>query len=193
MTARTAAAHPARMLDEKEFLSPYGVRALSRATRSTRTRSRRRPATIASTTSRPSRRRASSAATRTGAARSGFRSTTCSSSRSRSFTTIYGDDFKVECPTGSGSMMTLWRSPTELSRRLIAHLLRGRRGPSPGVRRERALPDRPALARSDPVLRVLPRRHGRGLGASHQTGWTALVAKLLQQSGPSMTPTDGDS
>ena len=49
--------------------------------------------------------------------------------------------------------------------------------------RRHAVTRRSALARSDAVLRILPRRQRAGLGASHQTGWTGLVAKLLQQSG----------
>ena len=67
----------------------------------------------------------------------------------------------------------------DLSARLIAIFLDRRERPPPGVRRLRAVPDRPGLARPDPVPRVLPRRHGAGLGASHQTGWTGLVADLI--------------
>ena len=95
----------------------------------------------------------------------------------------YGDDFRVECPTGSGQMMTLWEVATELSQRLSSLFLRDAEGRRPvfGGRE---------LFQSDPGWRDLLLFHeyfhgdtGAGLGASHQTGWTAVVAKLLQQSG----------
>ena len=73
----------------------------------------------------------------------------------------FGDDFKVECPTGSGMMMTLWEVAAELSRRLSRIFLRDADGRRPVVRRRRALPDRSALARPHPVPRVLPRRQRR--------------------------------
>ena len=95
----------------------------------------------------------------------------------------YGDDFLVECPTGSGTRLTLWEISQELSRRLTRIFLRG-----PGGRR-------PVFGASevfngDPHWRDCLLFHeyfhgdtGAGLGASHQTGWTALVAKLLEQTG----------
>jgi len=94
-----------------------------------------------------------------------------------------GDDFKVEFPTGSGRYLTLWDVAGELSRRLSSLFLRD------------ASSRRPALAgtpqfHSDPYWRDLVLFHeyfhgdtGAGLGANHQTGWTGLVAKLIQQSG----------
>ena len=58
------------------------------------------------------------------------------------------------------------------------------RRPPARLRIDRAVPARPTLARPDSLLRVLPRRQrARGIGASHQTGWTGLVAKLIEQSG----------
>jgi hypothetical protein len=93
-----------------------------------------------------------------------------------------GDDFKVECPAGSGQMLNLWEVATELSRRLSSIFLRrdGRRAVYGGIER----------FQTDPHWRDLVLFHeyfhgdtGEGLGASHQTGWTAVVAKLLQQSG----------
>jgi hypothetical protein len=95
---------------------------------------------------------------------------------------FYGDDFTVECPTGSGKMMTLWEVTTELSQRLSSIFLRtgGRRPVYGSIER----------FQTDPHWRDLILFHeyfhgdtGAGLGASHQTGWTGLVAKLLQQSG----------
>jgi hypothetical protein len=95
----------------------------------------------------------------------------------------FGDEFKVECPTGSGQMMTLWEVAADISRRLSSLFLKdeGGRRPVHGTSQK---------FQSDPHWRDLllfyeyfHGEHGAGLGASHQTGWTGLVAKLLQQSG----------
>ena len=95
----------------------------------------------------------------------------------------YGDDFKVECPTGSGSYMTLWDVAAELSRRLTHIFLRNEAGVRP-------VHDSESIYQTDPNWRDLVLFYeyfhgdnGSGVGASHQTGWTGLVAKLLQQSG----------
>jgi hypothetical protein len=95
----------------------------------------------------------------------------------------FGDSLKVECPTGSGRLMTLWEVATELSRRLIRLFLRDPNGRRPIYGATDTLQE-------DPHCRDLVLFHeyfhgdnGAGLGASHQTGWTGLVAKLLQQSG----------
>jgi hypothetical protein len=94
-----------------------------------------------------------------------------------------GDNYKVECPTGSGQMMTLSQVAVELSQRLSRIFLRGRDG-------RRPVHGNQELFQSDlhwkDLLLFYEYFHGdngRGCGASHQTGWTALVAKLLQQSG----------
>ena len=95
----------------------------------------------------------------------------------------YGDAVKVEYPTGSGRKLTLWEVAAELSHRLGRLFLKGPNGA------------RPALAglqqfENDPYWKDLLLFHeyfngdtGEGLGASHQTGWTALAAKLLEQNG----------
>ena len=92
----------------------------------------------------------------------------------------YGDDFKVECPTGSGRFITLYEVAEELGRRLSRLFLKGPDGERP------VLKYHPKLA-ADPHFRDYVLFHeyfhgdtGRGVGASHQTGWTGLVAKLLQ-------------
>jgi hypothetical protein len=95
----------------------------------------------------------------------------------------YGNDLKVECPTGSGNMMTLFEVSQELSRRLVSTFLRdgdGRRPVYGGTR----------LFQEDPHWRDLilfyeyfHGDNGAGLGASHQTGWTGLVARLIQSLG----------
>jgi hypothetical protein len=94
-----------------------------------------------------------------------------------------GDDFKVECPTGSGQLMTLWEVAAEISRRLSRIFLRGEDG-------RRAVHGQTEKFQADPHWRDLllfyeyfHGDNGAGLGANHQTGWTGLVAKLLQQSG----------
>jgi hypothetical protein len=95
----------------------------------------------------------------------------------------YGDDLKVECPTGSGRMMTLREVATELSKRLIRLFLRNGDG-------ERPIYEGMEIFQKDPHWNnlILFNEYfhgdsGAGLGASHQTGWTGLVAKLMQQSG----------
>ena len=95
----------------------------------------------------------------------------------------YGDDFKIECPTGSGNMMNLWEVSQELSRRLSHIFLNDAAGHRPVFGESEKF-------RSDPHFRdhvlfyeYFHGDNGSGAGASHQTGWTGLVAKLLQQSG----------
>ncbi|MCG8346565.1 MAG: hypothetical protein MI924_02135 [Chloroflexales bacterium] len=93
----------------------------------------------------------------------------------------YGDDFKVECPTGSGQFLTLSEIAAALSQRLIGIFLRdaqGRRAVFGGLEK----------FQSDPNWRDYVLFHeyfhgdnGAGIGASHQTGWTGLVAELIQQ------------
>ena len=94
-----------------------------------------------------------------------------------------GDDYKVECPTGSGQMMTLREVAAELSRRLTRIFLRDSNGRRPvfgGIEKFQTDPNW-----SDLILfhEYFHGDTGSGVGASHQTGWTGLVAKLIQQSG----------
>ena len=72
--------------------------------------------------------------------------------------TYYGDDFTVECPTGSGRQMNLYQVAEEIARRLTNIFPQGREGSAARLRRNPEVPGRSALARSRPVLRVLPRR-----------------------------------
>jgi hypothetical protein len=91
----------------------------------------------------------------------------------------YGDDFLVECPTGSGQKRTLREIADELARRLTRLFLPGEDG-----RRPFAGADEPAHDRELVLFHeYFDGDTGRGLGASHQTGWTGLVAKLLHQQG----------
>jgi len=97
-----------------------------------------------------------------------------------------GPEFTVECPTGSGAFMTLAEVAEEISRRLTRTFLRGADGRRP-VHGEHE------QFQTDPHWRDLMLFYeyfhgdtGRGVGASHQTGWTGLVAKLIQQSHASL-------
>ena len=95
----------------------------------------------------------------------------------------YGDDFTVECPTGSGQYLTLNEIADELSQRLIAIFARDAVG-------RRAVFGQQSFFQHDPHWRdYLPFHEyfhgdtGAGVGASHQTGWTGVIAKLIQQQG----------
>jgi hypothetical protein len=102
-----------------------------------------------------------------------------------------GDDFKVECPTGSGRYMTLWEVAAELSRRLTRIFLRNE-GHRPVHGRDPAFRDDPHWRDLVLFYEYFHGDDGSGVGASHQTGWTGLVAKLLQQSGEGEARQDGE-
>jgi hypothetical protein len=95
----------------------------------------------------------------------------------------YSDDFKVECPTGSGNYLTLAEVADELSRRLIRIFTRGADGRRPVLGNSTLLQDDPHFRDYVPFFEYFDGDDGSGLGASHQTGWTALVAKLIRQQG----------
>ncbi len=95
----------------------------------------------------------------------------------------FGNDFRVEFPTRSGEMKTLWDVAAEISRRLTRIFL-------PGADSRRPVYGGTEKFQQDPHWRDLVLfyeyfhgDHGEGLGANHQTGWTGLVAKLIEQSG----------
>jgi hypothetical protein len=96
-----------------------------------------------------------------------------------------GDDFTVEFPTGSGRMLTLWEVAAELSRRLTGLFLRDEDGRRPVYGDLEKFQSHPNWRDLLLFHEYFHGDHGAGLGASHQTGWTGLVAKLLQQSGES--------
>ena len=100
---------------------------------------------------------------------------------------FYGDSLLVEFPTGSGNKITLKAASEELSRRLVMLFV-------PGANGQRACDSGGPLAGEDKRLQDLVLFHeyfhaetGQGLGASHQTGWTALVARLIEGSGPEIS------
>jgi len=94
----------------------------------------------------------------------------------------YGDDFKVECPTRSGNFLTLKEIANELSNRLIKLWLREKDRQRPFARASSGL-DQTRDRDRYWFHEYFHGDTGAGLGASHQTGWTALVAKLIQQQG----------
>jgi Mannosylglycerate hydrolase MGH1-like glycoside hydrolase domain len=171
------------MLDEKEFLSPYGIRAISAI-------HREHPYTL-NVNGFEYQVRYEPAESSSGlfGGNSNWRGPIWFPinylliEALQKFHRYHGDGFTVECPTGSGQMMTLHEVAAELSRRLSRIFLRDSNGRRPvfgGI----------DTFQTDPQWRDLILFHeyfhgdnGAGVGASHQTGWTALVAKLLQQSG----------
>jgi hypothetical protein len=96
------------------------------------------------------------------------------------FYQFYGDDFKIECPTGSGKMMTLYEVAVEINKRLAKIFLRDERG-------GRAVYGNMDKFQNDPYWKDLILFHeyfhgenSAGLGASHQTGWTGVIAYLMR-------------
>ncbi len=93
---------------------------------------------------------------------------------------FYGDSLKVECPTGSGKMMTLGEVAQEIGRRLTSIFLPDEEGKRACHGEERRFIDDPNFRELVLFYEYFDGDCGRGLGASHQTGWTALVSKLLE-------------
>jgi len=171
------------MLDEREFLSPYGIRSLSRVHAD-------HPFTlhVNGTVNQVSYEPAESRSREFGG-NSNWRGPVWFPvnyliiEALQKYHHYYGDGLKVECPTGSGRMLTLWQVAAELSERLTRLFLRRPDGTRPASGAAERY-------QHDQHWRDLILFHeyfhgdtGVGLGASHQTGWTALVAKLLQQTG----------
>ena len=169
-----------QFFDEAAFLSPHGLRAVSK-------RYENNPYTLEGVAGRVDRLRAGrvdddacSAATRTGAARSGCRSTTSRSASSCIYQRFFGDDFKLEYPTGSGQQRTLRRDragPRRPARLDLAARTPTAAGPVYGDT-ERLQTD-PAWKDNLTFNEYFHGDNGAGLGATHQTGWTALVADLI--------------
>jgi Glycosyl hydrolase family 63 C-terminal domain len=95
----------------------------------------------------------------------------------------YGDEFKVECPTRSGTYLTLKEVANELSNRLIKLWLRNEKGERPFLRASAGAFNPETDSELCWFHEYFNGDDGGGLGAAHQTGWTALVAKLIQQQG----------
>ncbi len=99
----------------------------------------------------------------------------------RRFYQFYGDGLTIECPTGSGVMMTLNQIADELCRRLLRLFLRGPDGRRPVFGSYEKFQTDPNF--KDYILfhEYFHGDNGRGCGASHQTGWTGLIANLIDQ------------
>ena len=172
-----------RMLDESEFLSPYGIRALSRYHKD-------HPyelhfnGTVNTVNYEPA-----ESATGTFGGNSNWRGPIWFPvnyllvESLQKYHYYYGEDFKLPCPTGSNNQTNLWDVAAEISRRLTHIFLRDDNG-------RRPVYGAAEVFQSDPHWRDLVLFYeffhgdnGAGLGANHQTGWTGLVAKMIQQSG----------
>ncbi len=171
-----------RMLDESEFLSPFGVRALSRAHAP-------HPYEVR-IDGQSFRVEYEPAESRTGlfGGNSNWRGPVWMPvnylviEALQRLAHYYGDSFKVECPTGTGRYLTLWEVAAELSRRLIALFTARGDGMRPANGARHPLLLDPQLRDHVTFYEYFHGDTGEGLGARAQTGWTALVAKLLEQS-----------
>jgi hypothetical protein len=171
------------MLDEGEFLSPYGIRALSAVYRD-------RPFVLPvdGAEHRVSYEPAESSTGLFGG-NSNWRGPVWFPvnylliESLQKFHHYFGDDFKVEFPTGSGQYLTLWDVAAEISRRLTHIFLRDDHGVRPVHRHSPVYRDSPHWKDLVLFYEYFHGDDGSGVGASHQTGWIGLVAKLLQQSG----------
>jgi hypothetical protein len=93
--------------------------------------------------------------------------------------TYYGDDFTVECPTGSGRHMNLYQVAEEISRRLANIFLRDKEGRRPVYGGTRKFQDDPHWRDCVLFYEYFHGDNGAGLGASHQTGWTGIIARAM--------------
>ncbi|MGE5216112.1 MAG: MGH1-like glycoside hydrolase domain-containing protein, partial [Chloroflexota bacterium] len=94
-----------------------------------------------------------------------------------------GDQYKIECPTGSGSEFNLWQIAGEISQRLTRIFVRDENGRRPVFGGKEKFQQDPYWRDLISFPEYFHGDNGAGIGASHQTGWTALVAKLIQQYG----------
>jgi len=96
----------------------------------------------------------------------------------------YGDDFLIEYPTGSGKKVTILEVSEALSQRLVDIFLRGKGGQRPAMANHPKMQDDPHFRDHVLFYEYFDGDTGRGVGASHQTGWTGLVAKLIKPRAP---------
>jgi hypothetical protein len=169
-----------RMLDENEFLSPYGIRALSRyhldhpfvfSVQGREYKVQYLPA---------------ESDTAMFGGNSNWRGPIWAPLNAiliralMQFYTYYGDDFKVECPTGSGNWMTLFEVSKELADRLARIFLVNDSGRRPVFGGAKKLQTDPNWRDYLLFYEYFHGDNGAGIGASHQTGWTGLVAKMFE-------------
>jgi hypothetical protein len=96
------------------------------------------------------------------------------------FYLFYGDSFRIECPTGSGHEMTLFEVAREIARRLASIFLRDETGRRPVYGGARKFQEDPHWRDLLLFYEYFHGDNGAGIGASHQTGWTGTIAKLIQ-------------
>ena len=92
---------------------------------------------------------------------------------------FYGDEFRVECPTGSGQYLTLFEVAKEIARRLSSIFLRDADGRRPVYGGTRKFQEDPHWRDYILFYEYFQGDNGAGLGASHQTGWTGVIARTL--------------
>jgi len=171
------------MLDEKEFLSPHGIRALSRFHKD-------HPyiMTVDGVEHRVDYEPAESSSGLFGG-NSNWRGPVWMPvnfliiESLQKFHHYLGDEYKVECPTGSGVYMNLWDVSIELSRRITRIFERDENGRRPVYGATEKFQHDPEWRDLILFFEYFHGDDGAGIGASHQTGWTGIVAKLIQQAG----------
>jgi Glycosyl hydrolase family 63 C-terminal domain len=168
-----------RMLDETEFLSDYGVRALSRAHLA-------HPFVLkVGDVDQSVRYSPAESESRQFGGNSNWRGPIWFPvnflvvESLQKFHHYYGNDFKVECPTGSGHFLTLDEVAGELAHRLSRIFLKDAKGERAVLRHQPELQEDPYYQDCIPFYEYFHGDTGRGVGASHQSGWTSLIAKLL--------------
>ena len=172
-----------RMLDETEFLSPHGVRALSRYHLD-------HPYEV-TVNGHVNRVQYEPAESTTGlfGGNSNWRGPVWFPvnylliESLQKFHHYFGEDFKVECPTRSAKEYDLWQVAAEISRRLVRIFARGDDGRRPVYGGTEIFQKDPHWKDLILFYEFFHGDNGAGIGASHQTGWTGLVAKLIEQSG----------
>lgn len=171
------------MLDENEFLSPYGIRAVSRFHKD--------HPYVLPVNGREHRVDYEPAESSTGlfGGNSNWRGPIWFPlnyllvESLQKFHHYLGEDFKVECPVGSGQMMTLWEVAGEISKRLSRIFLKDENQRRPVFGAVEKFHSDTNWRDLIPFHEYFHGDNGSGVGASHQTGWTGLVAKLIQQNG----------
>ncbi len=173
-----------RMLDETEFLSDYGVRSLSRAHLD--------QPYVFSCGTQPLHVKYQPAESEAGmfGGNSNWRGPIWFPvnyllvTSLRRFAEYYGDEFKIECPTGSGQLLSICEVADELAQRLTRLFRKDAAGRRPVYGDQAKLQNDPHFHYYILFHEYFHGDNGRGVGASHQTGWSGLVAKLLQPHRP---------
>ena len=172
-----------RMLDENEFLSPYGIRALSRY--------HNEHPYVVNVNGQEFKVNYLPAESDTGmfGGNSNWRGPIWMPVNAvlirslLSFYLYYGDSFKIECPTGSGKLMNLYEVAREIANRLTRIFLRDQSGRRPVYGGTEKFQTDPQWKDYILFFEYFHGDNGAGLGASHQTGWTGTVAKLIEMFG----------